>query len=197
MNNIFWLGGTPGGGKTATAHYICKKYGFNCYSCDDYLKKHIRLGSNIGKTVCKYLQHSPIIHQDTEKSVKLTVELYKEIFEYILKDIDALKYPLLIEGCSLLPELLAKRQINPQNIFYLFPTDTFYLKVFNSRFNMIAEFEYLTEPLPFVEYWNKRDMLFSKNMIANTDQYNYKKQIIDGKISIPSIAAIIAKHFRI
>ena len=120
MAEIYYIGGSPCSGKTTLTELLAKRHGLYHFKVDDYLEDYTTRGRSKGKPVCTRItkmsanetwMRSPELQNQEE------LEFYREIFEYVLFDLNRKndKRAIITEGAAYLPELMKKNALYSNN----------------------------------------------------------------------------------
>lgn len=138
LENVYWLGGPSGAGKTTIARRLATEHGLGVYSTDDVMADHVRrtkadespaLAAFIAMNMDeRWLHRSP-------KTMLDTFHWFRgEGFDFIVEDLHAMADgPVIAEGFRLLPHLVAPRLAAPHRAVWLLPTPEFRRLAFESR----------------------------------------------------------------
>jgi adenylate kinase family enzyme len=106
MTKIYYVGGSPCSGKSTLAEMLSEQYDLYYFKVDDYLDDYIRRGSASNKPLSSQAlklsadeiwMREPMIQNMEE------LEIYREIFEYIIEDLSKIVAPngIITEGLML------------------------------------------------------------------------------------------------
>jgi hypothetical protein len=130
LGHIYWLGGSPCAGKSSIAAEIAAKMGWDYYKCDDYVNKHIASSSPITAPTVHELHRLPcddLWMRPLDVQLRTEIAYCAELFPLILDDLVRLPAtrPILAEGCTLLPHLVAPLLSANRRAIWLAPTPAF------------------------------------------------------------------------
>lgn len=198
MNNIYWLGGSPCSGKSTCAEILQKKFGLHYYKCDDHFAHHLEEGAKRAfpmSSIVKQVTHEYIFMRSDADNLRLPLELYAEHFSLILEDIASLRRPLIIEGCALLPDLLARQKVAKQNVFYMTPKETFFRAEYKKRTWAHERLKETSDPAQAFENWMSRDVAFAREIAGRARLAGFACLEVDGSKSIAETVKQVANHF--
>jgi hypothetical protein len=181
------------------ADRLAERYGLTVYRCDDAYFSHVQ--------VCNPIDH-PTLHAITAMSwdeiwmrpvamqVAAEFEAYREEFGMILDDLRRLPQnrPILVEGCALLPQLLAPLT-TPQRALWFVPTPPFQRHHYSQRGFIQEILSQCRDPQQAWDNWMQRDEQFGRQVAAAAAQHNYTVESLDGQRSIEELTALAAAHF--
>ncbi len=199
-NGVYWLGGSPCSGKSSIATALVEQFGLHYYKCDDHFDHHLKIGESRGlptSSILRVSNHEYVFMRSHEENVRLAFDIFQEEFDLVLEDIASLPKPLLVEGCTLLPNCLAHLDISPGQAYYLVPTEQFFRTQYAKRLWAKDRLKETSNPALAYENWMKRDITFAQNVAATAQSHGFLCQWIDGQASIQATAHTIATHFNL
>jgi hypothetical protein len=123
MDNVVWLGGGCGSGKSSIARELAHRFDLVLYATDAHTWEHWRRrgAPELGSGDDRWLRTPP------EELASQFVSGSHEVLPLILEDLDALRGgPLVLaEGPQLFPELVAPHLASPGHGLWLLPTAEF------------------------------------------------------------------------
>jgi 2-phosphoglycerate kinase len=199
LPSLFWLGGSPCGGKSSVADQLAARFDLTLYRCDDAYFRHVQ--------VCNPADH-PTLHAITQLSwdeiwmrgvaeqVAAEFAAYREEFALILADLQALPHarPVLVEGCALLPELVAPLAPPPRALWFV-PTPAFQRHHYAQRGFIREILVQCRYPQTAWHNWMARDEQFGREVAAAATARGYTVTTIDGSRTVDELAAAAAAHF--
>ena len=198
MSQIYYIGGSPCCGKSTVAEIITQKYQFQYFKVDDYLDSYITKGAKLGKpfsskyakmTLDKIWLRDPVVQNFEE------LEIYREIFEFILEDLNHLDNDMSIitEGAAFLPKLMNEIAVSKSNYICVIPTNEFQYENFLQRSWVSHYLEGCSNKKLAFENWMKRDYLFASSVLKDATQLDYSTLIVDGTQSVDANLIVIEK----
>jgi hypothetical protein len=133
LAHVLWIGGAPDAGKTTVARLLAARRRWQWYSCDVHTQSHLARAdpaqlpatyAKLGKSIDeRWVQPTP------EELLRSIVAINDERFPLILADLRALptRPPILAEGPSLHPQLVAPLLTSRHQAIWLVPTEEFAL----------------------------------------------------------------------
>lgn len=197
---IYWIGGSPCSGKSTIADSLAERHGMLLYRCDDAYYVHEKLIS---------AEHQPVYHKLTrascdevwlrpvERQIAEELEIYREEFPFILKDLEARSSdrPILLEGAALLPELLVAHGVAPDHCIWIVPTEEFQRHYYAQREWRHGVLTDCSDPNQAWENWMTRDAGFASVVARQATALDLKLIVVDGSRSIVENEAIVETHF--
>lgn len=125
--------------------------------------------------------------------------LYREEFGMILDDLRALPStrPILVEGCALLPELVATQISDSHCALWFVPVPTFQRTHYAQRGFIKDILAQVSNPDLAWDNWMNRDQQFGARVAADAADRGYRVEWVDGSRSIDALSSIVAAHYRL
>jgi hypothetical protein len=140
--------------------------------------------------------------QSPQDLLRGTIAAYREQLALVLADLQALgglqsgSAPWLVEGTSLLPDALADLGIDPQQAIWIVPEEAFQRRYYARRGDWLQGIlSTCRDPQQAFENWMSRDAAFARWVREQARQRGLFLLEVDGRLSIPENAAIVAGHF--
>jgi 2-phosphoglycerate kinase len=198
MSKIYYIGGSPCSGKSTIAQMIAEQYGLYYFKVDNYLDEYIRRGNASNKPFSSQALklstnetwlRDPIV-QNTEE-----LEIYREIFEYILEDLSKLEAPngIITEGAAFLPELIHAIGVGSNSYICIIPTKEFQYHHYKLRPWVPEILKDCTDKKQAFENWMERDALFAVTVKEEADKLGYRSLITDGTIGVDCVYNQVAE----
>jgi hypothetical protein len=199
--DLYWIGGSPCAGKSSVADRLAAAFDLTIYRCDDAYFRHIE--------VCTPAAH-PTLHAITQMTwdeiwmrpvaTQVTAELdaYCEEFPLILADLCSLPRDraILVEGCALLPQLLAPLAPHARAIWFV-PTPAFQRQYYSQRGFVQEILAQCRDPQAAWDNWMLRDEQFGCQVAAAAEQRGYEVVRVDGSRPTAELTALVAAHFAV
>lgn len=202
MRQIYYIGGSPCCGKSTIAEMIAKKYQFQYFKVDDFLETYITKGAKLGKPSLSKIAgmsldeiwlRDPVVQSFEE------IEIYQEIFEFVLEDLNNLsnKMPIISEGAAFLPKLMNDIGVRKSNYICVVPTNEFQYDKYSQRSWVMNYLEGCSNKKLAFENWMNRDYLFASSVLKDASQLEYPTLIVDGMKSIDENFKAVEKAFNL
>ncbi|NLC79053.1 MAG: hypothetical protein GX683_04930 [Ruminococcaceae bacterium] len=190
MAEIYYIGGSPCSGKTTLTELLVKRHGLYHFKVDDYLEDYTTRGRSKGKPVCTRItrmsanetwMRSPELQNQEE------LEFYREIFEYVLFDLNRKndKRAIITEGAAYLPELMKKNGVDAAHYIAIIPTKSFQVTRYQTRSWVPYLLKDCEDSEKAFQNWMERDALFAKTIKEQCLEAEYQCFVTDG-ISTPA-----------
>jgi hypothetical protein len=199
MHNIFWLGGSPCAGKSSVADRLAARYGLTLYRCDDAFDRHLAQGNaqdHPALTAIARMTWDEIWMRPVDVQVAAELDAYREEWGLIMDDLRRLPpdRPLLVEGCALLPELVASLA-PPQQALWFVPAPAFQRKHYAQRAFVQDILAQCRDPQTAWENWMSRDERFGQAVANAATARHYPVEWVDGQRSIEELTTLTTAHF--
>jgi hypothetical protein len=131
--------------------------------------------------------------QNTEE-----LEIYREIFEYIVEDLSKLEAPngIITEGAAFLPELMHELGIDSNSYICIIPTKAFQYHHYKQRPWVPEILKDCTDKKQAFENWMERDALFAVSVKEKADKLGYRTLITDGTIGVDCVYSQVTEWFQ-
>lgn len=187
--DVYYIGGSPGSGKSTIAKMLAKKYGFTHYKLDDYLFEYMKKAAQSGKEhsmLTRTLSQEQTWMREPQVQVDEEFDIYREIFPFALAAIEkmSIKKGIIAEGAGFTPRLIAEQKISPTRYICIVPTDEFQRKVFANRKWIKLFLKGCNDPSAAFENWMRRDSLFAAEALEQAKELGYTHILVDGKDTI-------------
>lgn len=196
---VFWLGGSPCAGKSSVADRLAERYGLTIYRCDDAFDRHVTGASAEAQPALAAIQGmtwDQIWMRPVAVQVAAERQIYRDEWGMILADLRGLPpgAPLLVEGCALLPELVAALAA-PQRALWFVPTPAFQRHHYSQRAFIQGILAQCRDPQAAWANWMARDEGFGAAVAADAATRGYTVEWVDGSRALDELAALAAVHF--
>ncbi len=134
--------------------------------------------------------------REPEKQCGEAILYYKEIIDYILDDLNQLKYNgIITEGAAYLPEIMKKLNIPKNRYISITPSETFQIYHYKQRDWINLFLEGCSDKEKAFSNWMNRDILFAKEMQKQCKEFMYTSIVNDGIMTVEKMVSFISKHF--
>ncbi|MCE5235633.1 MAG: hypothetical protein LLF87_06230 [Eubacteriales bacterium] len=199
---VYYIGGSPCSGKSTIAEMIASEFSLHYYKLDDKLEEHMKMAANASKPRCmayfemtseQIWMRTPEIQFDDE------VEIYREIFEYAMSDIETLKVntQVIAEGSGLMPELIKQSGVTSNTYICIVPTPEFQICNYGKRPYVPYILEGCSDKETAFANWMKRDCLFAEYSAQTASKAGYQAIWIDGAVSPDGILDFVKNKFEL
>lgn len=197
---IYLIGGSPCSGKSTIAQVLAEEYGLHVFKVDDHLHQYTKMGARDGKECCAGVANmSPdkIWLRPPEVQCREELQIYEEIFEYILADLECLahKAGVITEGAAYLPALAKRKHIPFNRYISITPTKGFQVFHYSKREWVPFVLDGCSDRKRAFANWMERDALFAKAVQGQCTEYGYASLINRGDQSVKELSDIVAVHF--
>jgi hypothetical protein len=128
LRHVYWIGGSPGAGKSTVARRLADRFGLHLYPTDDVMRDHAARSRE------PYIEQFKAMDMDERwltRSPEVMLETFPwfrgEAFHLVVEDL--LSVPpgtrVVAEGFRLLPHLVAPLLADPRQAVWLLPTHAF------------------------------------------------------------------------
>ena len=202
MDHIYFLGGSPCSGKSTLAKIIAEKYDMHYFKIDDYLDKYTRLGVNDDIFLIKKMQMMTLDEmwlRDPKKQSLDEILYYKEIFYYIMNDLDKLpkEKKVITESVGFMPFLMHEHEVDKNKYICIVSEKDFQVGVCNKCGWIDDYLSSSSDKEKALENWMERDALFAQYVLRDAERYSYESLIVDGKKSVLENLQIVENLFEL
>ena len=198
LPHVRWIGGGSGAGKSTVARQLAADHGFRLYHTEPFSKYVGRVDP-----VATPLLHGFMAMDMDERWVNRPPEVMLETFhgfqgegfDLVLDDLLALPPdpPVLAEGFSLLPRLVAPLLSRPQQAVWLLPTPEFRRSAFESRGSTWTIPNRTSDPRRALANLLARDQLFTEELRAQARAFRLQTVDVDGSVDVAESVARVGK----
>ena len=198
LRHVRWIGGGSGAGKSTVARQLAADHGFRLYHTEPFSKYVAR-----ADPVATPLLHGFMAMDMDERWVNRPPEVMLETFhgfqgegfDLVLDDLLALPPdpPVLAEGFSLLPRLVAPLLSRPQQAVWLLPTPEFRRAAFESRGSTWTIPNRTSHPQRALANLLARDQLFTEELRAQARAFRLQTIDVDGSVDVAESVARVGK----
>ena len=162
--NVYWLGGSPCGGKSSAAEVLAERYGLSVYSCDAAFERHAGQADERAPTLTmlRAANLGELFMRPPPELARIALAASIELFEFVTRDLSALgNGPVLAEGATLLPHLVARRAA-PGRAAFITPSVAFQRRLYAARPWARQVVGAAPDPALAFDHWMRRDELFAR-----------------------------------
>jgi hypothetical protein len=202
MNNVYWLGGSPCVGKTTLSNRVAQRMRWRVYHEDEHNKDHAARATPERHPVLYRLSR---LHGDdlwlrpVEEQKRTEVEYSRQNFDLVLEDVTRLvgenDQPLLVEGCSPHPNLIAPSLPDKHHAFWLVPTPTFQQHHYAQRPWVKRVLDTTSNPELAWSNWMARDAAFARWLVQDVQRHGMPWQLVDGGLTLDETEEMLVAHY--
>lgn len=196
--DIYYIGGSPCSGKSTIAAMLAEKYGLYYFKVDDFLEDYLKKGKLTGKPICteqSNMTSEQLWMRAPETQNREELQLYKEIFGFIMADISDINSAIITEGASYLPELMCEIGVDKRHYINITPSFDFQYAQYKERPYVPHVLKDCNDKAKAFDNWMKRDALFAEYVRNQSCELGYKTLLIDGTISCDEVFQIVCQEF--
>lgn len=202
LDIVSWLGGSPCVGKTTLANRLAKRLDWRVYHEDEHNKDHAARAT---------LEHQPVLYRlsrlrgdalwlrPAEEQIRAEIEYSRQTFDLVLEDVTRLAaesdQPLIVEGCSTHPNLIASLLPDKRHAFWLIPTEAFQLQHYSQRPWVKRVLDTTSDPGRAWSNWMARDAAFACWLAQDVQRHAMPWRLVDGSLTLDDMEALLVSHF--
>jgi hypothetical protein len=201
FERVYWLSGSPCGGKTTVSDILAKRFNWNVYHVDEQWDSH--------KARANLEQH-PLYHSITrvtgddlwlrplEEQIRTEPKFVEEAFSLILEDVERIlnqdKRPLIVDA-SVVPSSIEAMIPSKNHIFYLIPSEQFQREQYVLRPSIKSTLAKTTNPELAWSNWMARDAAYARWLEGQVMKYGLSYLVVDGSLPLKETIAMVASHY--
>jgi 2-phosphoglycerate kinase len=195
LQQVYWIGGGSGAGKSTIARRIAAQHGLRVYATDDAMADHARRSSHED---CPLLHRFMAMDMDerwVSRPPKTMLETFHwfrgEAFNMIIEDLLRLSGEpgVIVDGFRLLPHLVKPLLAIPAHAVWLLPTSDFRQAVVESRGGSASGFlARTTNPERALRNLLERDRMFTDILREETERLELPAIEVDTTITEEDLA---------
>jgi hypothetical protein len=198
LQHVRWIGGGSGAGKSTVARQLAADHGLRLYHTEPFSRYVGR--ADAGAT--PLLQEFMAMDMDerwVNRSPAVMLETFHgfqgEGFDLVLEDLRALPPdpPVLAEGFSLLPRLVAPLLSGPRQAVWLLPTPEFRRAALESRGSTWTIPTKTSDPQRALANLLARDQLFTEQLRAQARAARLQTVDVDGSLGVTESVARVGE----
>ncbi|GAQ51925.1 AAA family ATPase [Streptomyces acidiscabies] len=202
LRHVYWIGGSPGAGKSTIARRLAVHHGWHLYATDDSMPDHA------GRTTP---QQAPFLHKFlamdmderwVDRSPRTMFETFHwyrgEGFDLIVEDLLSLPQdrPVIAEGFRLLPHLVHPLLPTPHHAVWLLPTPDFREAAISGRSAPGEGFIWRTsDPEKAARNLAERDAMFVERLERETSRLHLPVVRVDVTMTEEELGERVAGAF--
>ncbi|MEV0269228.1 hypothetical protein AB0H43_10655 [Hamadaea sp. NPDC050747] len=199
MEQVYWIGGGSGGGKSTVARRLAAAHGLRLYATDDVMADHAQRST---PTTSPYLARFQAMDMDerwllrSPETMLDTFHWYRgEGFDLIVDDLAADDGGVVVEGFRLLPHLVRAQVADPHRAVWLLPTPEFRRRAFEHRGSLWSIASRTSDPPRALENLLARDAMFTERVRAEAADLGLRVIEVDGAASEDDLVAEVTAWF--
>lgn len=199
--HLFWIGGSPCGGKSTIAQIIAKNCNLNLYSIDDQLN-HLMKDITPAKqpALCQWEAQSweERWMQPVDQLLDFAIHAYDEVFWLCMEEITNIpsSQPTLIEGNPLRPELIMPYLFDRNHAIWLIAEGDDLRHYYSQREWAQHVVKETSNPDLAFTHWMDRDVAFANRIREDCETYHLPYIMSDRQQSLKMKARKVAAHFQ-
>ena len=200
IKNIYFIGGSPCGGKSTVAEALSKKYDLYYFKVDDLLDQYIQMGASKGYEICSKLavmNSEQIWMRDPALQCKEELLFYEEVCNFWVDDLYQVttQRGIITEGAAYFPILMKKLQVPYNRYISITPTAEFQVFHFKKREWVPYILEGCSDKEAAFSKWMERDILFAEDVRKQCEKLQYLSLTNNGEMTIEEMITRTAVHF--
>lgn len=197
LQDVVWIGGGSGAGKSTVARRLAVTYGLTLYACDDEQAAHTRRSRRAQAP----LLHAFIAMDMDERWVTRSPEemfatwpaVHGEGFELIVEDLLATTGPRVVEGYKLLPRLVAPLLSRSTQAIFLLPTPEFRRQALERRGSTWSIAGRTNDPERALTNLLARDAMYTDEVHRQAVTTGLPTVVVDGTLSVNDLVSVVAR----
>lgn len=203
LQNVYWLGGGSGAGKSTVARRLAAHHDMNYYSTDDAMQDHARRCDPQDTPYLSAFKHMDMDERWLTRSPEIMLETFHwfrgEGFHLILEDL--LRLPsgkrTLVEGFRLLPRLVKPLLHRRSHGVWLLPTADFRRSAFQSRGSLCSIAKRTSNPELALDNLLKRDLMFTERLREDAAMAGVAVIDVNSSLSEDALEQRVARQFEL
>jgi len=201
FDRVYWLSGSPCGGKTTVSDALAQRFGWNIYHVDEQWDSHKERATpeehptyhSITRVTGDELWLRPL-----EEQIRTEPIFVEEAFPLIREDVKQLlaedDRPLIVDA-SVVPSSIKSILPSDNHIYYLIPSEEFQREQYARRTFIKDVLAKTTDPEQAWSNWMARDVAFARWLKDRVKEAELPYLIVDGTISLEATVDLIASHY--
>lgn len=198
--HLFWIGGSPCGGKSTVAEIIAEEYGLHVYHVDQQIDRlMMELTAKEQPALSQWAAQSwdERWMQPAENLLSTVNQAYDETFYWCLPEILAIPptQPTIIEGNPLRPALVTPHLADHHHAIWLIATDQDLKRFYSQRDWAHSILQECAEPELAFHHWMDRDIRFARQVEQSCLANQLPFLLSDARQTLNEKARKVAEHF--
>jgi 2-phosphoglycerate kinase len=198
LRHVRFIGGTSGSGKSTVALRLASEHGLRVYPTEPlsaYVERTTPADAPLLHTFLamdmdtRWLNRTPEVMRDTFHG------FHGEAFHLLIEDLVELpkQPPVLVEGFTLLPRLVAPLMSDPHQAVWLIATPDFRRAAFDARGTTYDIPRKTSDPERALENLLERDRLFGEDVAREAAALHLKLIRVDRSLSVDEVMTRVSK----
>ncbi len=198
LQHVRWIGGGSGAGKSTVARQLAADHGLRLYHTEPFSKLVDRADSGATPLLRGFMamdMDERWVNRPPEVMLETFHGFQGEGFDLVVDDLLALPPdpPVLAEGFSLLPRLVAPLLSRPRQAVWLLPTPEFRRAAFESRGSTWTIPNKTSDPQRALANLLARDQLFTEQLRAQARAAQLQTVDVDGSVGVAESVARVGE----
>ena len=198
LQHVRWIGGGSGAGKSTVAALLAAEHGLQLYHAEPFSKYAGRADPGLTPLLQGFMameMDERWVNRPPEVMLETFHGFRGEGFDLVLEDLLALPpdAPVLAEGFSLLPRLVARLLCRPRQAVWLLPTPEFRRAAFESRGSTWTIPNRTSDPQRALANLLARDQLFTEELRAQARTAGVQTLDVDGSLDVAESVARVGE----
>jgi hypothetical protein len=198
LQHVRWIGGGSGAGKSTVARQLAADHGLRLYHTEPFSKFVARADPGATPLLHGFMamdMDERWVNRPPEVMLQTFHGFQGEGFDLVLDDLRALPPdpPVLAEGFSLLPRLVAPLLSRPRQAVWLLPTPEFRRAAFDSRGSTWTIPNKTSDPQRALANLLARDRLFTEELRAQARASQLQTVDVDGGVGVAESVARVGE----
>ena len=201
LSRIYWLSGTPCGGKTSVASAIAKKRNWAVCHSDDYFDDHCSRAHPDRHPIfykISRLTGDDLWLRSIEAQIATEQPFHDEQFDLVQEDLSKLlrddSRPIIYEGV-VSPRILKPILPSMAHVFYLIPNEEFQIEKYSQRTFIHAVLAKTSNRELAWENWMARDAALAESFREQVQQNRVPWLLVDGQKSLAETISLVEANF--
>ena len=198
LQHVRWIGGGSGAGKSTVARQLAADHGLRLHHTEP-ISKYVGRADPGATPLLQEFMAMDMDERWVNRSPEVMLETFHgfqgEGFDLVLDDLRALPPdpPILAEGFSLLPRLVAPLLCRPRQAVWLLPTPEFRRAAFQSRGSIWTIPNKTSDPQRALDNLLARDQLFTEQLRAQARAARLETIDVDGSVGVAESVARVGE----
>ncbi|MEE4195501.1 MAG: hypothetical protein V2J07_09905 [Anaerolineae bacterium] len=202
LPHIYWIGGSPCGGKSTVAQIIADQYHLNLYRIDDHIDRLMQhISPEAQPALCQWQSQTweERWMQTVDVLLEFVLQAYDEEFQLCMQEINNIPStrPTVVEGNPLRPELVSPYLKDPHHAIWLIADEEDLRYFYRQRVWAQQVVKECTDPQQAFEHWMKRDIAFANQIRSACITHQLPYLMSDRQLSLEVKAKKVASHFQL